>query len=161
MTEADDAKMHPANHLVHLGPDNVWGSNDIPVEDWEDPAVRVILSPQMQFHLEFTSPVIRWSRSNHQRLTKKHPRDEHVINDLSTQLINWVFLGRERKNPEMRRVILRGNDGRWYAVTFGVLLGSENVVSVTGSGSKEFVENRRNGMVDIIDNQVTEPWPER
>ncbi|MCA9834012.1 MAG: hypothetical protein KC435_08710 [Thermomicrobiales bacterium] len=150
MANADESERHPNNYHVRRGVDGVWGSDEISVEDWEAPNARVILPPQMQSDLGFMSPVMRWSRSKYNEVINTHPRDLHIIEDLSNHLNKWKFLGREKGDPEKRRVLLYGDDNRWYSVTLGILLGSENVVSVTGSRRRGFVRNRLEGMVEII-----------
>ncbi|MCO5216797.1 MAG: hypothetical protein M9934_02200 [Thermomicrobiales bacterium] len=142
--------MHPLNPYVRCGADGVWGSDKLEVTEWEDPSVRVVLSPLMQDRLGFQTPVLRWSRQKFMEVLKDHERDAHVISDLSNQLSGWIYLGRERVNPEMRRVILLGSDERWYSVTMGPLLGSNNVVTVTGSRRSGFLVNRLKGMVNIV-----------
>jgi len=142
---------HPLNPAVRKDANGIWGGDELPVMEWEAAEARVVLSPGMQERLQFESPVLRWATRKYTLVASVHSRDSHVIADLSGYLERWQYLGREANNPSTRRVMLQDEQGRWYAVTLGSLLGSENVVTVTGSSRTNFLRNRLTGMAGVVE----------
>jgi len=156
---SDDLEIHPLNPAAVRRPGGYWTEESVPVTDWESPEHRVVLPWHLQQHLGSTGPVLRWADAKRHTTLTRRPADAHVANSLSHYLDTWQFVGLEKQssgsrnpNPARRfRVLLRDETARWYAISIGPdANGSDNLITLVGSGDRLFLANRLRGMENIM-----------
>ena len=148
MNRDGEFEVHPFNREVWRYPGGIWGESSLPVEDWEAPEVRVVLPENLHASLLPIAPVLRWNRTKYQQVVATHFADLPVIQDLTRHLGRWVFHGVEPHHRH-QRILFPDGKGRWYAVSVGRLLGSDNMITIVGSSRRGFVKNRLRGLEDV------------
>lgn len=147
--------LHPLNVAVIRGMDGYWGSDSLPVTDWEAPEQRVVIPENLHESLNLrVQPVLRWDVEKYAIVIKQHSRDVpmHILGDLSGYLAKWRYHGTEIARPQNQRILFQDEDGRWYAASIGPLLGSDNFISITGSSRDRFLRNRLSGIKNVKGN---------
>jgi hypothetical protein len=142
----------PHNPAAVRGPHGIWNEETIPVTEWEAPPYPVVLPTSLLPHLPGgMSPVLRWGRDKLLTVRRDHARDFAVIQELSRYLENWQYFGEERRRPDRYRILFPDENGRWYSVTIGPPLRSNNIVTVFGNPDPGFVANRLRGMRNVVE----------
>ena len=136
---------HPLNPNARRGPNGIWNEESLPVMDWEFPEKRLVLPESLQRALDLPdAPVLRWDAVKYWTVVTKHARDLPIIDDLSTCLDQWAYVGTETVTGNVR--VLFSVDGRWYAVSIGKRQGEHTVISVFGGSDQRFLGNRLRGL---------------
>lgn len=145
-------EVNPFNPTVRRGPNGFWNEHGLPITEWEEPARRVVLPASLVASLTLpVSPVLRWDAEKFRDVVAKHRRDRHVIADLTAYLEGWRYHGEEiDAHASNQRILFQDESGRWYAVSIGSLQASDNVITVFGSSKPNFVENRLQGLRNVV-----------
>lgn len=137
----DDHETHPLNSKVRKGQDGIWGSDDLPVMEWEAAGARVVLTSDLQEALDLNSPILRWSKEKRESVLREHasdPRDVQTLRDVSGLLRLPIKAGRDPRAGREEWLVYSQVDERMYRVVIGRDgSGSVNIVTLYGSSKPQ------------------------
>ena len=111
---------HALNVAVELGDDGYWGTEQVPILEWESPEHRVVLPATLQAVLGLPSPVLRWAREKVQQVQVRHAHPTEVIQRraISERLDAWEYAGPQPGKGNTWHVFFV-EDGRWTLAVIG------------------------------------------
>lgn len=93
--------------------DELAPDDDVPIVEWEIPALRKVIPPDLQAIIGVASPVVRVSGSIDQKQRRKHSDDLDHYEQLTSELRQWEFV---RKQPPEEAAGSR--EPRWQVVLY-------------------------------------------
>lgn len=113
MQPKQPGETHPINLSVRRGSDGVWGSDVLPVMPWENPGLRVVLSPDMQ-HVTGAPPVLRVPDRKMQENIASRPYAAIFLNNLSEYLLAAEGYAPDPREGRGGDWIVLVRDGDWW-----------------------------------------------
>jgi hypothetical protein len=128
LVNAPRRERHPLNPRVFKGKDGIWGSDELPVMEWEAAEARVVLASEIIASLGASPSILRLSIAKRFEMLSKRPKTGPLLDSLSDLVPGWSYLGREPRG-EVWNLLFPG-EGHQNLLVFGPdKTGSWNVIT--------------------------------